>query len=491
MDWTYESLLRVLNRDQEHKLSIILSRLESGSDEVRITPVGARVGPDVIFAEWDKLFKRNSNKMNDVLIDIEENQRNKFGPRSIQQPWSSISSEVLSTFDIKDVNCSHLSSDPLKSYDKGKLRPLSVGQAAKLLKPNTNSGLPFLSKKGQVRDLTLENLDELFWSNYPMVPFTRTQEQGKTRVIMGYPDSDIIYETCYFEPIFGYYSKQEQFAAMRGPKDVNTAMTRLLYEAVRLGQKCVSGDISGFDRDVGPSLQANTFKEMSSLLQDPNDPMFKEITYRFGNKGLVVPGQVINGPHGIPSGSRGTNLVGSVGNDRVNGLPLRQILGDDFASVTSSVSELFERYEKCGLELNEEKTVVADGYFLYLQMLFHPDYQWNNEIVGVYPTWRALNRLVYPERFSDFESYGLDGKEFFAIRSLSILENCKYHPLFVEIVKFWLRFEKYAIPENYSIVKYVQYHNATTGSIGTTNQYGDDPRGLTSFESYKLIVKLL
>lgn len=490
-DWSYEELLEVLDKSETNKLSIILSRLESGSSEVLITPVGERVGPNVMFAEWNKVFMRNSNKMNDVLIDIELRQKEKFGPRSIASPWSEIKSDTLSTFNIDDHDCDHLDVLPYKSSDRGILRPMSALAASETVKKNTNSGLPTLSKKGTVLDATLENLGEEYAANYPMVPFIRTQEQGKTRVIMGYPFSDIIVETRYFEPLFRYFREFDQFSAMRGPTDVNTAMTRLLSETVRLGQKCVSGDISGFDKDFGPSLQDNTFKKMSYLIQERYISDFEEIARRFGTKGLVTPDGVVNGNHGLPSGSRGTNLVGSVGNDSVNGQPLRQILGDDFACASHDPSELFNRYEKCGMELNEDKTVISDGYYLYLQKLFHPDYQRNGEVVGVYPTWRALNRLIYPERFSEFNTFGLDGKSYFAIRSLSILENCKYHPLFEELVKFWLRYEKYALPTNEGIRKYVQYLKATAGSIGTINQYGDDVKGMTSFESYKIIERLL
>jgi len=490
-DWTYEELISDLNKSETNKLSIILSRLELGNDKVLITPVGERVGPEVIFAEWNKIFMRNSNKMNEVLIEIELNQKEKFGPRSVAAPWSEIKANTLSTFDVDDHNCDHLSAIPYKSSDKGILRPMSLLNVSENIKKNTNAGLPTLSKKCNVLLATLDNLRDEYEANYPMVPFIRTQEQGKTRVIMGYPFSDIIMETLYFEPLFNYFRKFDQFAAMRGPEDVNTAMTRLLFETVRLGQKCVSGDISGFDKDFGPSLQDNTFRKMSYLIQERYIADFQVIAHRFGNKGLVTPEGVINGQHGLPSGSRGTNLVGSVGNDSVNGQPLRQILGDDFACASDDPNELFDRYERCGMELNKDKTKISDGYYLYLQMLFHPDYQRNGEIVGVYPTWRALNRLIYPERFSEFNTFDLDGKSYFAIRSLSILENCKYHPLFEELIKFWLRFEKYALPTNNGIRKYAQYLKATTGSTGTTNQYGDDVRGMTNFHSYKLIAKLI
>jgi hypothetical protein len=373
--WKYKDVVKHLSKTEFNKLSIILSRLEYGNEKVLITPVGERVGPEFIFAEWDKLFMRNSNKMNDVLMDIELRQKEKFGPRSIAKPWSEIKSETLSTFDVQDHNCDHISDIPYKSGDKGILRPISVSSAVDTVKRNTNSGLPRLSKKGKVLNFTLDNLQEEYEQNYPMVPFIRTQEQGKTRVIMGYPFSDIIMETRYFEPLFQYFRKFDQFAAMRGPSAVNRAMTDLLFETVRLGQNCVSGDISGFDKDFGPSLQANTFRKMSYLIQDRYTSDFEDIEHRFGNKGLVTPDDVVNGQHGLPSGSRGTNLVGSIGNDSVNGQPLRQILGDDFACASDNPDELFDRYEKCGMELNEDKTLIANDHFVYLQMLFHPDYQ--------------------------------------------------------------------------------------------------------------------
>jgi hypothetical protein len=311
---TFESIDELgLTQVQSNKLSIILSRLELGNNTVFITPVGERVGPDVLFDEWSKIFNRYSSKMNHVLIDIEINQKEKQGPRSIAKPWKDIEEEVLSTFDNVYNECSHIPSVPLKSYDRSILRPLSTENAIKLLRLSTSSGLPDLSKKGTViKTATLLTLGEEYHMNYPMVPFVRTQEQGKTRVIMGYPISDIIQETRYFEPLFQYYSKQDHFAAMRSPDDVNTAMTSLISETVRLGQKCVSGDISGFDRDFGKALQTKVFDEMSYLIQDEYLPLFKEIADRFGSKGLVVPYTIINGEHGIPSGSRGTNLVGSV-----------------------------------------------------------------------------------------------------------------------------------------------------------------------------------
>lgn len=487
--WSTTELDDALDPVVRNKLSIILSRLVLGDKTVLITPVGERVGPDVLFHEWSKIFYENANKMNNVLIDIEENQAAKQGPRSVALPWEDIRDQARSSWSEATHSCEHLSDVPIKSSDRGIIRPISVENAVKSIKMSTNSGLPYLSKKSTVIARTTSNLEEDYDENWPMVPFIRTQEQKKTRLVKGYPTSDVIIESRYFEPLFQYYSRQSQFAAMRGPDSVNTAMTKLLSETVRLGQKAISLDISGFDDSFKKPLQDKVFGQMSYLLQPGHETQFSEIAWRFGNKQLVTPDGIWSGAHGIPSGSRGTNLVGSVGNDLVLGQPLRQVLGDDAACASADVTTLFRNYDSCGLELNESKTVVADGHFLFLQQLFHPDYMEDGEVKGVYPTFRCLNRLIYPERFSEFNTFGLDGKSYFAIRSLSILENCRYHPLFEELVKFWMRYEKYAIPSNQSIAKYVQYLRSTTGSVGTSNQYGSDVRGLTNFESYKLALR--
>jgi hypothetical protein len=275
---------------------------------------------------------------------------------------------------------------------------------------------------------------------------------------------------------------------MFGPSAVSRNITRMISESIRLGLPCVSGDISRFDASFGTELQSAVFSEFRYLMQESAESGLADVAYRFGNKPFIIGDDIYYGAHGIPSGSQLTNLVGSVGNRKVCDLPaeLTQFLGDDFAAVTGRPEYLFDKYGSCGLELNKEKTVIANGYFLYLQNLFHPDYMEDGEIKGVYPTYRALNRLIYPERFSDFESFDLDGKSYFAIRSLSILENCRYHPLFEKFVIWWLQYEKYAIPSNQSIANYVKYVNATTGSLGTMNQLGDGVRGLTKFASYQI-----
>jgi len=480
-----------LTKDEELRLSIILSRLEAGDSTVLITPIGKRVGPDELFESWKRIFDKNSNRMNNVLIEIESAQSEKYGPRSIAKPFSEVRDSFLSTYSNSDHTCEHISSTPPISRDRGILRPIGDDKAFKMIKKNTNSGLPYLMRTSKILNELKSDLYSDYDKDLPTVPFVRTQENGKTRIVNGFPKSDIVVESTFFQPLFNYYRKLPCYAAMRGPSEVDAAMTKLIYDANRLNLFTVSGDISSFDASFGIPLQDKSFDEMKYLINSAYHDKFDTIKFRFGYKRILLPDGVYSGGHGIPSGSQFTNLVGSVGNRKVCGvaIELSQYLGDDFAAATSNPDLLFQRYDDCGMELNKDKTVTASGYFLYLQNLYHPDYMIDGEIRGVYPTFRALGRLVYPERFSDFESFDMDGKSYFAIRSLSILENCRNHPLFEEFVKWWLKYEKYAIPSNQSIANYVKYVNATTGTLGTTNQRGDDIKGLTNFKSYQLAVK--
>lgn len=60
-------------------------------------------------------------------------------------------------------------------------------------------------------------------------------------------------------------------------------------------------------------------------------------------------------------------------------------------------------------------------------------------MVGVYSTCRALNKLLSQERFFNASKWN---QEMVVLRSLSIIENCKWHPCFHEFINFVLKGDK-------------------------------------------------
>ena len=97
-------------------------------------------------------------------------------------------------------------------------------------------------------------------------------------------------------------------------------------------------------------------------------------------------------------------------------------------------------------------------------------------------------RIVYQERFNDFSEDKISGKDYYAIRTLSILENCKHHPLFRELVKYVVKLDKFDLDvSDQGISAYVRMREKQDGKdVRFTEYKRGDGLGIKSFESYKL-----
>lgn len=497
-----------LTEDVKGRVSLLLQQTVDGSDVVYKTPLGENNDPESLLAEWDTVFTAHLSEVNGVLETMEQGQRSKFGPRSIQMPWDERKPLVDAYFEgvpyrnYEDLNVtldSIYNASSLPSNWKGRLRPLSKENAMKYLKNNTNAGLPYYVRKGRVKEIVLDNFDGLLERQDPCVMFTRTQEQRKTRAVWGFPIADTLNEMQYYRPLLEIQREQFWRAALQGPIMVDLTVTNIINEALKNNESLVSIDFSSYDATLQTQIQEVSFKYIKDLFQSNYHDDIDYIAYRFNSIGLVTPEGIMLGPHGVPSGSTFTNEVDSIAqfilasNSGLVDQGQFQIQGDDGAYRTHKPYELMEYFTDFGLKVNEEKSDVSSEYLIYLQNLYHKDYrQDNGTIGGIYPTYRALNRLVYQERFDDFSKYEIEGKDFYAIRTLTILENCRNHPLFKEFVKFIHAKDKYGLkPSQHGIDKYVQMQIDKTGAEGIIqHQYGDQIRGIRQFESYKVVSEL-
>lgn len=489
-----------IDQDVKSRLSVNLARTYSGNSDVLMTPMAREHSAERILSEWDKVFQGNKKLMNDTLINLEESQRSKFGPRSISLNWKDRRHMVLEYFERSNLKASNLTLQPVTTLRIG-LRPISVSKAMNILKNSTNSGLPFYIRKSLVKERVLKRFPLYLDRKDPCILFTRTQEQLKTRTVWGYPIADSLNEMTYYSPLLNYQKSLHWRSALRGPDEVNKSLTKIIRTAKSKGMVLVSIDFSAYDSSIDPSLITAACEYCKILFQDQFHPGLDYITDRIINIGLVTPEGIMNGPHGIPSGSTFTNEYDSIIQYLIavksNAIEeeLFDIQGDDgvYAIMEEKVTSLFNTFKSFGLNVNVDKSYQSPDYLIYLQNLYHIDYLKDGVIGGIYPTYRALCRICYQERWSNFEEYGIKGSDYYAIRAITIMENCKFHPLFEELVRLVLKYDKYRLQTSQmGIRQYIQMITDTSGTEGILiNHYGDDIKGIERFETVKLLKRLV
>ena len=370
------------------------------------------------------------------LREIEDDNRSKFGPRSIALPWDERKSSLYDYFAHPDSDTfPGVSAD---SAGQASLRPVSVANATGYLIASSSSGLPYMQRKGKVlQDAIRDHAGQL--GVFPCVLFTRTAEQRKTRNVWGYPISETIEEQRYFRPWLDVEKSLPWRKALIGPDAVDEGVT-LLLSGKRGDELVYCVDFEAYDASLSPSLIAMSFNYISNAFQPGARAGLEDIRDRFLRIPIFTPDGELSGIHGVPSGSTFTNTIDSLAQALVSGTTRCQIQGDDGVYVIQSSSrDTFpRRFEYEGLKINREKSEIFETQeAVYLQRYYHPSYRSESGgLGGVYSLFRAANRIKYLEQWTDFEREGIRGDDFFALRTVMILENCKHHPGFVEFVRY-------------------------------------------------------
>lgn len=163
---------------------------------------------------------------------------------------------------------------------------------------------------------------------------------------------------------------------------------------------------------------------------------------------------VRRGLHGMGSGSGGTNFdetlvhralqyeCAQLNGESLN--PYSQCLGDDgiltFPGITTD--KVVDTYTRHGQVMQLGKQGFSTEECVYLRRYHHVDYRVHGTMVGIYSTYRALNRLKMMER-----SLAPDMRtdKMMALRELSIVENVKWHPTREKFAMFCLKGSKYKL----------------------------------------------
>jgi hypothetical protein len=474
----------------------INERTVLGSEEDVRSPAFQDTADDKILQGW--LDQLDLKSLDPELADIEESNASKFGPRSQAKPWSERKDSVEAYFNKDEIR------EIRPSILRPRLTPKTLEAVLRYhLLNSSNSGLPDLKRKSLVKSEGYDSgrwWEELDKFPYAML-FTRTQEQRKTRPVWGFPMSATILEQMYFQPLLSVRKKARGRAALRGPDEVDLAITFLMDMARRSKAKLVCVDFSAFDSSVQTYLQAIAWDEIASYFQVDTWLEINYIARLFASIGIVTPDGILCGWHGVPSGSVFTNELDSYVqiaaafdiNDHTQFGDIRryyEVQGDDGVYVDDNPDHLYANFEAHGLNLNQDKSFLGDQKAIYLQRYYSSSYLDNGVFVGVYSTVRALNRIVHLERWTDMERMGISGQDFFSLRTISILENCKHHPQFPELVKYVASFDKYSLKYSQSSVKAFA-ENTLRRSGGLFNQYSDMIGGINNFKTIKVLKETL
>lgn len=475
-----------------------LERMKEGSDEVYLTPFGKKGIPIELYVDWQFIVKANSHKLNSDLHELESSNADKFGPRSKSKTWD----ERLASFEQSYKTQNENNPSPfVQEPGDGTLSPVSFNEALAKSKLSSSAGLPFLTKKAKAIKALSEHFDEYLARKDAVMINTRTGEKGRTRNLWGYPFADTVFESMFSIP---YQELERTFywrAAIVSPDLVDQRITEIIDKAMATMRFIYSVDFAGFDVSIRYQYIIKAFNDIQTAFADEFHKYVDYICERFYTIKALTPRKLFVGKHAVPSGATLTLTINSgvqkgiaLLNDFINILEA-QIQGDDGVYIVPKdrIEDFENTWKRAGLILEKSKSKISHNSAVFCQRLYHDDYRDAKGFIGgIYPTYRALNRLIFQEKFVNFNVLGMSGKDYYAIRTLTILENCKYHPLFEELVRFVYAREKFHLDiSEDGLQRYINISKTDTNFISQVNsQYGSNVVGIRNFECYKLIQKI-
>jgi hypothetical protein len=353
------------------------------------------------------------------------------------------------------------------------LRMRSERRTVEVMKKSTNSGSPYFLKRRSVIDRTIpvdvwqEGIETFQWLNGKLwnacaVLGWRGQEGGpglddvKQRVVWMFPFAVNIAELQVYQPLIEAFQRFNLVPAWVSMESVDVEITKL-FDTKGKSDLVIGTDFTKFDQHFNKDCQDAArwlLEELFTHDRSMNDWLRRVFPIKYGIPLAYNWDKIRKGPHGMASGSGGTNAdetlvhralqheAAILKDETLN--PHSQCLGDDgiLSFPGCSVDDVMRTYTSHGLEMNEEKQYASKHDCVYLRRWHHTDYRVGGVCVGVYPTMRALGRLAEQERYYDPNIWS---REMVALRQLSIIENVKWHPLREKFVDYCMKGDKYRL----------------------------------------------
>lgn len=447
-----------------------------GQPEIYDTPFCRNNGGfKKILQDWSHTLDQLSDRW-PSLVEFENDLRAKVGPMSVMKPLEERMADIDSYYKEILIPAQPLSERCVKAVlsEFKPLKGMSLRGEAKtvdLMKKSTNSGSPYFTKRKNVVHKTIPctvtgemqslNGGSVTYHSCAVLGW-RGQEGGpladdvKQRVVWMFPFAVNIQELRCYQPLIEQSQRFNLVPAWIGMDSVDQRITAM-FDTKGKDDLVVCTDFSKFDQHFNEQLQDAAHQILSGILNNSAESrswLNSVFPIKYNIPLCYDFGKVRRGPHGMGSGSGGTNADETLvhralqyesamaSNQRLN--PNSQCLGDDgvltYPGITAE--DVMRSYTTHGLEMNPEKQYVSKQDCIYLRRWHHTDYRMNGICVGVYSTYRALGRLCEQERYYDPDLW--DSK-MVALRQLSIIENVKYHPLRDQFAEFCMARDKYRL----------------------------------------------
>lgn len=459
-------------------LRTFFGRVVRGQSQVFTAPFAKGDSTETILDDWDKVLKSIATKW-PSLYEFENDLRSKVGPMSVAKPLSERKQDIRDYYE-----CVKLKSTPLQPWAVWDvmhewqravgIRVKDEGNVLLEMKTSTNSGSPFFEKRRNVLKETGTNIglgvvgDAVSMALNDWEGLTcavigwRGQEGGikiddvKQRLVWMFPFGVNILELAVYQPLIQAAQNLNLAPSWVSMDAVDARITKL-FDSKSDSQLIVCTDFEKFDQHFNVSLQNAAEEILDYLVASDNHKSFwfKNVyPVKYMIPLMYNYGRLVTGRHGMASGSGGTNAdetlahralqFEAAGARGAELNPNSMCLGDDgvltYPGITAE--DVMNVYKSHGLSMNSDKQHVSENDCIYLRRWHHQDYRIDGVCAGVYSTFRALGRLRYMERWMDPKVWN---QESVALRQLSILENCKYHPLRDEFVEFCMKRDKYRL----------------------------------------------
>jgi len=495
-----------------------LAQIESGKDATPRSWLFEDQPAQAVLGQWLESIStlQSGSDFERRIFSLEQTQLEKWGPqgaipsleKSLPKILENYSERLPSpVFDSPEWKRAIESARVQLFGNRAQLRPSSLKKVVDDMRMrdtlSTNSGYPDYRRRSEpsVVSRAIEDASSGRWQGYPAIVLFR-KYFGKLRQVWMFPMATNLVEGSFTQVIQAHLRRTSK--VFLAPWEGFSKVREVISGWYRQPESYIfGGDFSRMDVHMRRAQMEQVYLLLAPAFQREHHELLHSSLMNAVDIGLLVSRTAWlprhDDAHGLASGTNWTQLSETLFQfilkqylEVVLGESLSMMaIGDDSATfapmkIHPVAQRLVEVYAGVGMEANIEKQSDEPHEVTFLQRLFQRGYtNAANETRAVYPTVRALETSVFPERW---HSEGWN-ENMFAVRQYMILENCIDHPLFESFVKFIVRGQKWLLPfakaSTKQLLKYTVEAGRIPSLISSYNQEKKDS-SLADFASIAL-----